>query len=55
MSHSNDVIMWKMTRKHFENGRKYCLPAFSTFPTLFSKGLFFWVTETRDCVEEQVD
>ena len=33
-----------------ENGRKCWLPAFSPFPTIFSKGLFVRVVKSRDCV-----
>ena len=45
------------TETHFEMGkkrcgkrRKCCLPAFSLFPTMFSKGFFFRVVKSRDCV-----
>ena len=42
----------------FGKGRKYCgkrrkcwLPAFSPFPTMFSKALFYRMVKTRDGVE----
>ena len=31
-------------------GRKCWLPAFSPFPTMFSKGFFIRVVKSRDCV-----
>ena len=34
-------ILFGMGRKHFVKMRKCWLPAFSTFPTMFSKGFFF--------------
>ena len=41
----------------FGKGRKHCgkrrncwLPAFSPFPTMFSKGFFLRVVKSRDCV-----
>ena len=30
--------------------RKCWLPAFSPFPTVFSKGFFLWGIKSRDCV-----
>ena len=30
-------------------GKKYCLPVFSPFPTMFSKGFSFRVDKSRDC------
>ena len=36
--------------KHSEKRRKCWLPAFSPFPTMFSKGLFPSVVKSRDCV-----
>ena len=32
-----------------ENGRKCWLPAFSLFPTMFSKGFFIRQVKSRDC------
>ena len=32
--------------------RKCWLPAFFPFPTMFLKGLFFWVVKFRDCAVE---
>ena len=37
-------------RKHCWKRRKCCLPAFSPFPTMFSKAFFFRVVKSRDCV-----
>ena len=37
-------------RKHCGKRRKCWLPAFSPFPTMFSKGLFLRVVKSRDCV-----
>ena len=37
-------------RKHRGNRRKCRLPAFSPFPTMFSKGYFLEVVKSRDCV-----
>ena len=31
-------------------GEKCCLPAFSTFPTMFSRSIFLRVMKTWDCV-----
>ena len=43
----------------FEKGRKYCgkkrkywLPAFSLFPTMFSRTVFLRIVKSRDCVVE---
>ena len=41
-----------MVRKHCRKRRKCCLPAFSPFPTMFSKGFFFRVVKSRDGVVE---
>ena len=38
------------SRKHCGKRRKWWLPAFSPFPTMFSKGLFVRVIKSRDCV-----
>ena len=37
-------------RKHCRKRRKCWLPAFSPFPTVFSKGFFLKVVKSRDCV-----
>ena len=37
-------------RKYCEKRRKCWLPAFSSFPTMFSKGFLFKVVKSRDCV-----
>ena len=37
-------------KKHFEKRRKCWLPAFSPFPTMFSKVFSFRVIKSRDCV-----
>ena len=34
-----DSIKWSFKKKHCGKRRKCCLPAFSPFPTMFSKGL----------------
>ena len=39
-----------MGRKHCGKRRKYCLPAFSPFPSMFSKAFFFGVVKSGDCV-----
>ena len=36
--------------KHCEKRRKCWLPAFSPFPTMFSKDFFHWAVKSRDCV-----
>ena len=36
--------------KHCEKRRKCWLPAFSPFPTMFSKGFLYRVVKSRDCV-----
>ena len=43
-------ILCGMGRKHYGKRRKCWLPAFSPFPTRFSKGFFFRVDKSRDCV-----
>ena len=40
-----------MGRKHCGQMRKYWLPAFSHFPTMFSKAFFFIIVETQDLVK----
>ena len=39
-----------MVRKHCEKMRKHCSPAFSPFPIMFSKGFFFRVIKSQNCV-----
>ena len=41
-----------MGRKHCRKRRKCWLPARSPFPTIFSKGFFFRVVKSKDCVVE---
>ena len=41
-------ILCEMDRKHCGKKRKCWLPAFSPFPTMFSRDLFFGVVKTRD-------
>ena len=36
--------------KHCGKRRKCCLPAFSPFPTMFSKGFIFKILKSQDCV-----
>ena len=43
-------ICFRKSRKHCVKKRKCWLPAFSPFPTMFSKGFFFKVVKIRDCV-----
>ena len=40
----------RVIRKHCAKRRKCWLPAFSPFPTLFSKAFFERVVKTWDCV-----
>ena len=44
------VICFGKGRKLCGKRRKCWLPAFSPFPTMFSKGYLFKVIESRDCV-----
>ena len=37
-------------RKHIGKRRKCWLPAFSPFPSMFSKGILIRVVKSRDCV-----
>ena len=47
----NKIKMTEKTKISFGKGRKHCgLPAFSPFPTMFSKGFFYKVVKSRDCV-----
>ena len=43
-------ILLGMDRKHCVKRRKCWLPAFSPFPAIFSRGFFFRVVKSRDCV-----
>ena len=43
-------ILTGMAGKHCGKWRKCWLPAFSPFPTMFSKSLFLRVVNSRDCV-----
>ena len=43
-------ICFGKSRKHCGKRRKCWLPAFSPFPTNFSKGLFLRVVKSQDCV-----
>ena len=43
-------ILFGMGRKHLGKSRKWWLPAFSPFPTVFSKGFFFRVVKSRNCL-----
>ena len=42
----------KIKLGHCEKLRKCWLPAFSLFPKMFSKGLFFWLVKCLYCVEK---
>ena len=46
----NTEIPFAMVRKHCGKRRKCWLPAFSPFPTMFSKGFFFRVVKSQDFV-----
>ena len=43
-------ICFEKGRNHCGKRRKCWLPAFSSFPTMFSKGFFRRVLKSRDCV-----
>ena len=43
-------ILSGIGRKHCGKRRKCWLPAFSSFPAMFSKGFFHGVVKSRDCV-----
>ena len=47
---SKTEICFEKGRKHCGKRRKCWLPAFSPFPTMFSKDYFLWVGKSRDCV-----
>ena len=42
-------IPFRKYRKHCRNRRKWWLPAFSPFPTMFSKAFFLRFVKSRDC------
>ena len=44
-----EIQIWK-SKKNCGIGRKCWLAAFSPFPSMFSKGSFFKVVKSRDCV-----
>ena len=50
----NKLNFAKMTIFLYDRSRKHCgkcwLPAFSPFPAVFSKALFFMVIKSWDCV-----
>ena len=46
----NNEIYFGKGRKHCGKRKKCWLPAFSPFPTMFSKGSFFRVVKSQDCV-----
>ena len=43
-------ICFGMVRKHSGKSRKCWIPAFSPFPTMFSKGFLYMVVKSCDCV-----
>ena len=45
-------LLWEVWKygKHYGKRRKCWLPAFSHFPTMFSKGFFLKVIKSWDCV-----
>ena len=47
---TNITVSFGKVGKHCGKRRKCWLPAFSPFPTIFSKRLFVGVVENRDCV-----
>ena len=49
---SKTEISLEKDRKHYGKRRKCWLPAFSPFPTMFSKDYFFRVVKSRNCVVE---
>ena len=46
--HHGPLVLFLSGRKYCEKRRKYCLPAFSPFHTMFTKGFFMRVVESRD-------
>ena len=49
VTQKNEIYFMK-GRKHCWKSRKCWLPAFSTFPTMFSKGILYRVVKSRDCL-----
>ena len=47
-------ICYGKDRKHFRKRRKCWLPAFSSFPTMFSEGYYLRVVKSRDCVVKEI-
>ena len=45
---------YRMDRKHGWKRRKCWLPAFSPFPTTFSKGYFLGLVKSRDSVVKEL-
>ena len=52
MTEKKNEISSKKERKLGGERRKFMLPASSPFLTMFSKGLFYRVAESPDCVVE---
>ena len=50
MNVTKTEILSGIVREHCGKRRKCWLPAFSPFPTMFSKGFIFRVVKSRDCV-----
>ena len=46
----NIKVVFSLDRKHCGKRRKCWLPAFSSFPTMFSKGFFLQCVKSRHCV-----
>ena len=47
-----EMIIPVFDRKHCGKRRKCWLPAFSPFPTMFSKDFIYRVVKSRDCMVE---
>ena len=47
-------ICFEMGRKQYGKRRKYWLPKFSLFPTLFLKGFSLRVAKSQDCVNDSM-
>ena len=45
------IICFEKGRKHCGKRRKCWSPAFSPFPTMFSKDFYYKVVKSRDCVK----
>ena len=48
--HKMIISAFDRVKKHCGKRRKCWLPAFSPFPTMFSKAFFFGVVKSRDCL-----